>query len=402
MTTITDAASTRRAVSPFGRLWYRSLDRYPETGPRIRYLTIIVVATIVLYYQLYVAGAVAPSILQHYGMSFRYYVYAVGVVAAAVGAFATILAGLSDRWGRANMVTYGLALVALLTIFGVPNAPTKLSFVVLISAVGLVEGIVFVATPAMIRDFSPQLGRATAMGFWTLGPVVGSLVGSPGLEPHVVTPAGLAGPVQNRRRDRYGRLRRRLVRPAGTLSGPSGPAHGEYQGPHPAGDQGQGHRRRSESATSLAADAPPRHSRSGLRQQRPAAGVLRPSRLPGHLLRHRLPLQRTTGQCVGHLVLGVQRHRSGRRRAGLGPSEGAQTIHGPGRNRGHRDDDHLLSPGRPSRNRLLHLRRDTEPPGHGRSVSHTRHGSPASPKQSREGTPPSPPPGWPWGDGWPG
>ena len=168
--------STRQAVSPFGRLWHRSLDRYPETGPRIRYLTIIVVATIVLYYQLYVAGAVAPSILQHYGMTFRYYVYAVGVIAAAVGAFATILAGMSDRWGRANMVTYGLALVALLTIFGVPNAPTKLSFVVLISAVGFVEGIVLVATPAMIRDFSPQLGRATAMGFWTLGPVVGSLV----------------------------------------------------------------------------------------------------------------------------------------------------------------------------------------------------------------------------------
>jgi MFS family permease len=84
-----------------------------------------VVATIVLYYQLYVAGAVAPSILQHYGMTFRYYVYGVGVVAAAVGAFAAILAGLSDRWGRANMVTYGLALVALLTFFAVPNAPTK-------------------------------------------------------------------------------------------------------------------------------------------------------------------------------------------------------------------------------------------------------------------------------------
>jgi MFS family permease len=176
MATITHATPSRRASSPFRRLWYRSLDHYPETGPRIWYLAIIVVSTIVLYYQLYVAGAVAPSILQHYGMTFRYYVYAVGVVAAAVGAFGTILAGLSDRWGRANMVTYGLALVAVLTLFGVPNAPTKLSFVILISAVGLVEGMVLVATPAMIRDFSPQLGRATAMGFWTLGPVIGSLV----------------------------------------------------------------------------------------------------------------------------------------------------------------------------------------------------------------------------------
>src|SRR5690242_3729909 len=32
------------------------------------------------------------------------------------------------------------------------------------------------AMSALIRDFSPQLGRASAMGFWTLGPVLGSLV----------------------------------------------------------------------------------------------------------------------------------------------------------------------------------------------------------------------------------
>jgi ACS family D-galactonate transporter-like MFS transporter len=35
--------------------------------------------------------------------------------------------------------------------------------------------VILVATPAMIRDFSPQVGRASAMGFWTLGPVLGSL-----------------------------------------------------------------------------------------------------------------------------------------------------------------------------------------------------------------------------------
>jgi MFS family permease len=40
----------------------------------------------------------------------------------------------------------------------------------------MVEGVILVATPALIRDFSPQLGRASAMGFWTLGPVLGSLV----------------------------------------------------------------------------------------------------------------------------------------------------------------------------------------------------------------------------------
>src|ERR1700755_2470708 len=40
----------------------------------------------------------------------------------------------------------------------------------------MVEGVILVATPALIRDFSPQLGRATAMGAWTMGPVIGSLV----------------------------------------------------------------------------------------------------------------------------------------------------------------------------------------------------------------------------------
>jgi hypothetical protein len=44
------------------------------------------------------------------------------------------------------------------------------------SSVGFVEGIMLVATPALVRDYSPQVGRASAMGFWTLGPVIGSLI----------------------------------------------------------------------------------------------------------------------------------------------------------------------------------------------------------------------------------
>ncbi len=157
-------------------LWHRSLDRYPDPGPRVAYLAIVVVATIMLYYELYVAGAVSPTIIAHYGMTFRYYVYAIGVVGGLAGAVFSVLAGLADRWGRANMVTVGLLLTALLVLFGLPHAPTATTFVVLFGAVGAVEGVVLVATPALVRDFSPQLGRASAMGFWTLGPVVGSLV----------------------------------------------------------------------------------------------------------------------------------------------------------------------------------------------------------------------------------
>jgi len=156
-------------------LWQRRLDSYPDTGPRIFYLGIVVVATIILYYELYVQGAVAPSIIAQYHMSFMFYVD-ISVVANALGAFSSLIAGLADRWGRANLVTYGLVVTGALVLFGLPNASSEWSYAVLLCAVGFVEGIILVATPALVRDFSPQLGRASAMGFWTLGPVIGSLV----------------------------------------------------------------------------------------------------------------------------------------------------------------------------------------------------------------------------------
>ncbi len=170
------ASAAGREHGPIARaLWYRQLERYPATPSRVLYLALVVLATIVLYYQLYVAGGVAPQILAEYHMSFRFYVD-ITVVGNAIGAFTSVLAGLADRWGRANMVAYGLGVTALLVLAGIPNAPNSWSFAVIISAIGFVEGIVLVATPALVRDFSPQLGRASAMGFWTLGPVVGSLV----------------------------------------------------------------------------------------------------------------------------------------------------------------------------------------------------------------------------------
>ena len=139
------------------------------------YLAIVVVATVVLYYELYIGGAVSPKILQGYGMTFPFYVY-ISVVGNAIGAFGSLLAGLGDRWGRANLTAYGLVITALLALFGIPNAGDKWSFAILSIIIGLVEGVILVATPALVRDFSPQLGRASAMGFWTLGPVIGSLV----------------------------------------------------------------------------------------------------------------------------------------------------------------------------------------------------------------------------------
>ena len=170
-----DAPASRPAPSPLGRLWQRDLGHYPDTGRRYAYLAIVVLTTIVLYYALYIQYAVATSIIQHFHMTYRYFIW-VSVVGNAVGAFASLVAGLGDRWGRANMVVYGLLVTGLLVLFGLPNASGKLSYLILFALVGFVEGIVLVATPALIRDFSPQLGRATAMGYWTMGPVLGSLV----------------------------------------------------------------------------------------------------------------------------------------------------------------------------------------------------------------------------------
>jgi MFS family permease len=161
---------------PFARIaWYRQLDTYPSTRARMTYLAIVVAATVMLYYQLYVGGAVGPQILHYYGMTFRFFVY-ITLFGNVVGAFTSVLAGLADRWGRANLIVYGLGVTGLLVLFALPNAPNKWTFAACAVAIGVVEGVILVATPALVRDFSPQLGRATAMGFWAMGPVLGSLL----------------------------------------------------------------------------------------------------------------------------------------------------------------------------------------------------------------------------------
>jgi MFS transporter, ACS family, D-galactonate transporter len=163
------------ASTPMSRLWHRSLERYPSNPSRYMSLGIVVATTIVLYYQLYLSGGVATSILRNLHMSFTYYVN-ISVIGYVLGAAASWLAGLADRYGRANIVTAGLGLVGLLCLVALPNAHSKAAFLIIYVAIGFVEGIILVATPALVRDFSPQLGRASAMGFWTLGPVLGSLV----------------------------------------------------------------------------------------------------------------------------------------------------------------------------------------------------------------------------------
>src|SRR5271166_4888239 len=95
----------------YNAMWRRQLDRYPSTGPRLGYLGIVVLTTIMLYYLYYVEGAVTPLMLPYYHMSFQYFLYLL-VVSNAIGAFSSLIGGVGDRIGRANMTVYGTLVVA--------------------------------------------------------------------------------------------------------------------------------------------------------------------------------------------------------------------------------------------------------------------------------------------------
>jgi MFS family permease len=159
----------------FSSLYRRQLDSYPDTGRRVLYLALTVLATVTLYYELYVGGSVSTLLLANLHMSFTFFVLTLAF-GNLLGAFGSLFAGLTDRYGRANLVVFGLFFTAIFVAFILPAATSKWTYTIESFVVGIVEGICLVATPALIRDFSPQVGRATAMGFWTSGPVLGSLI----------------------------------------------------------------------------------------------------------------------------------------------------------------------------------------------------------------------------------
>jgi len=172
------AAGQPQVRSPFGRfLFDHTIEEYPHGSRRYGYLTLAVLATVVLYYVYYTQTGVTPNILAGFHMSFAFYIGII-VVSNLMGAFASLPAGRTDRLGRTNVVIYGLLIVGLLTAIGIPLSSNEWGYAVITCLIGIVEGAILVATPALVRDFSPQLGRASAMGFWTIGPVAGSLITS--------------------------------------------------------------------------------------------------------------------------------------------------------------------------------------------------------------------------------
>jgi Major Facilitator Superfamily len=155
----------------------RQLSKYPDRLPRLGYLAIVVLTTIMLYYLYYVEGAVTPLLLPYYHMSFQFFLYLL-VASNAIGAFSAFIGGLSDKIGRANLTIYGTLVVALVQLLAIPHIHDKWGFAAAYCVIGFVEGIILVSTPALMRDFSPQMGRGVAMGFWALGPTMGALAAS--------------------------------------------------------------------------------------------------------------------------------------------------------------------------------------------------------------------------------
>lgn len=157
------------------RLWHRDLGSYPRGSYRIFLLAIVVLANIIFTWTVYAGNAATTVIFPHWGMTLNYYSDLL-VVAGVFGGVAAYITSFGDKWGRANMVVIGLAINAVFALWAVPDAPSKTWYAVFTCMLYLADGAIFVGTPALVRDFSPQLQRGLAMGFWTLGPVAGFFV----------------------------------------------------------------------------------------------------------------------------------------------------------------------------------------------------------------------------------
>jgi MFS family permease len=155
-------------------LGHRYLEHYPSNGRRIWYLALAVIATIMLYYESYVLPSVAPLILKSFNLDVSTYTRIL-LLSNFIGAISAIFGSFSDRLGRSNLIVYGLLVTGIGTIV-MSFINVLWLFFVLVGVLGFIEGIILVATPALVRDFSPRFGRALAMGFWTVGPVGGSVL----------------------------------------------------------------------------------------------------------------------------------------------------------------------------------------------------------------------------------
>lgn len=174
----TETLSTHGEAIGFRRLLdRRELDYYPVGAERRKRLALAMACAIVLYYQQYIFGATSVLTNRELGMSVGF-LTAILVVGNVLGAFGSLASGAIERFGRANIVVYGLIVLSFVTAVAMPLATNKWTFLGVACVTCVIEGMVLVAAPGIIRDFSPQSGRGQAMALWVVGPAAGSLLAS--------------------------------------------------------------------------------------------------------------------------------------------------------------------------------------------------------------------------------
>lgn len=149
--------------------YVRELTRYPTGSRRLRYLLMAVLASLIVNFEGQLSPLV-PLLLEDLGMSLKTYGL-IGALAVAVGGVSAAIGGrIADRYGRVVLLIPALVLAAVCNLATVlVQTPTQ--FLLVRCILLFIEGAAVTTTAGLVRDFSPRLGRATAFGFWTWGPV---------------------------------------------------------------------------------------------------------------------------------------------------------------------------------------------------------------------------------------
>jgi MFS family permease len=153
---------------------HRTLDKYPTGAYRWYLLIVLLIAQVLLFYDLGF-GAILPiwiSTLHFTARQFGYFLTCAVVVSGLSG----LIGGpLADRHGRVPVIDFCIAGELLLN-FANLLITGYWSCVVIRGLMFIVAGLALPATSGLTRDFSPRLGRASGFGLLALGTTASQLL----------------------------------------------------------------------------------------------------------------------------------------------------------------------------------------------------------------------------------